>query len=96
MSTGSDQITLYIHVSMCELCIYPFFLLCTLFYKYYFTYCTHKKSISFMKFFHLPLFSLSAGYVIPSEEVLEGLSLKENQQQIKATVHDGNGNIQPC
>lgn len=71
---------------MCELC------------KYYFTDCIHK-SISIMKFFHLlPLFSLSAGYVIPSEEVLEDLSpQKEDQQQkIKDSIHDANGNIQPC
>ena len=63
--------------------------------KYYLIYCTHRP-VAIMKLFHLlPLLSLRAAYVIPSEEVLEDLSLqKEDQQQIKETVHDANKNIQ--
>ena len=50
-----------------------------------------------MKLLHLlPLLPLSAAYVIPSDEVLEDLSLgKDDQQQkIKEPVHDANQNIQ--
>lgn len=51
-----------------------------------------------MKLFRLlPLLSLGAAFVIPSEEILEDLSLQKEDQQrkIKDSIHDANGNIQP-